>query len=67
MTTHLLIMYKRALCSLRAPPSPLFDSLLFELPLAIFMIFTYYPFFFFEAEKRVFPFASRELKVLNFV
>ncbi|ESW25336.1 hypothetical protein PHAVU_003G027200 [Phaseolus vulgaris] len=28
MTTHLLIMYSLALCSLRTPPSPLFDDIL---------------------------------------
>lgn len=42
MTTHLLIMYSLALCSLRAPPRPLLESLLFEAPmvgLAIFIFF----------------------------
>ncbi|KAL2347521.1 hypothetical protein Fmac_001521 [Flemingia macrophylla] len=39
MTTHLLIIYSLALCSLRTPPSPLFDdvSLLFEAALSIFI------------------------------
>ncbi|KAJ4845854.1 hypothetical protein Tsubulata_048471 [Turnera subulata] len=41
MTTHLLIMYSLALCSLRALPSPLLDSLLFEPPMLALLIFIF--------------------------